>query len=271
MNVAEPAVAETRAAEVADVGAGTAKAKKIAEVTLTSFVVYRQHGRAGEPGSSIEVLAGASDARFDDKGRIQLLASSVPFRSEAFASRMPHVGAGLLALYGHRDALEELQFWRNFARSQKAEFAYVNYNVVVDNILPMLVDRDRLRASTDVRFLNVRRMMTSLQDSIFKRFQGYVASEGGAKATMTVVAEMANRPDLWDRLFDDDKDFKHLQVLVIPVADDPEVVGKMRQVAYVRPGATVTSVVQGNEQVDVLLPAWLTDEKVAKKLRKQSA
>lgn len=49
---------------------------------------------------------------------------------------------------------------------------------------------------------------------------------------------------LWGPLFEDDKDFKHLQVLVVPVADDPEVPGKMRQVACVRSGATVFVCVQ---------------------------
>ena len=44
----------------------------------------------------------------------------------------------------------------------------------------------------------------------------------------------------------------------------------MRSVAYVRHGANVQNVVQGSDHVDVLLPGWITDEKLGKKLRAAS-
>lgn len=258
-----------QAEERRDSGAGDAKAKPPAKVALTSFVVYRVHGRAGDPEATVEVLAGGEAARFTPEGKLQLLAASAPFHSDAFKARAPKPGHGLLALYGHRDALDELQYWRARAREMKAEFAYCNFDVQVDRISDALLDRKRLRESHDSKFLNLRRTMTGLQTEIFERFAGYVAAEGGTNTTMTAVSHIATRPDLFDRLFDDDKDFKHLSVFVIPVADDLEVPGKMRQMAYLRPGSKVLNVVQGNDQVDVLLPAWLTDEKAAKKVRAQ--
>jgi hypothetical protein len=252
-----------------DGGAGEAKAKPPARVALTSFVVYRVNGRAGDPKAKVEVLAGGEAARFTPEGKLELLAASVPFHADSFKGRAPKPGHGFLALYGHRDALEELQYWRAKAREMNAEFAYCNYDVQVDRISEVLVDRKRLREGQDMRFLNLRRTMATLQTQIFERFSGYVAEEGGAQAAMTAVSHIATRPDLFDRLFEDDKDFKRLSVFVIPVADDLEVPGKMRQVAYLRPGAKVLNVVQGSDQVSVLLPAWLTDEKAAKKVRTQ--
>lgn len=258
-----------QAVERHDNGVGDAKAKPSAKVALTSFVVYRVNGRAGDPAATVDVLAGGDAARFTPEGKLQLLATSAPFHSDAFKERAPKPGHGLLALYGHRDALEELQYWRARAREMKAEFAYCNYDVQVDRITELLVDRKRLLENHDAKFLNLRRTMSSLQTEIFERFAGYVASEGRTNMSMTAVSHIATRPDLFDRLFEDDKDFKHLSVFVIPVADDVETPGKMRQMAYVRPGSKVLNVVQGSDQVDVLLPAWLTDEKAAKKVRAQ--
>ena len=257
-----------QAEERRDGGAGDAKAKPPAKVALTSFVVYRVNGRAGDPEATVDVLAGGEAARFTPEGKLQLLAASAPFHSDAFKARTPKPGCGLLALYGNRDALEELQYWRARARELKAEFAYCNYDVQVDRISELLVDRKRMREGHDSKFLNLRRTMASLQTEIFERFAGYVAAEG-TNTTMTAVSHIATRPDLFDRLFDEDKDFKHLSVFVIPVADDDETPGKMRQMAYLRPGSKVLNLVQGSDQVDVLLPAWLTDEKVAKKIRAQ--
>lgn len=253
-----------------DASAGDNKGKKAAaDVGLTSFAVYRVHGKAGDPGMKVEVLAGATDSRIDEKGRVQLLAGNVPFHSDAFKKRSPAAGSGLLALYGHRDALEELAFWRAYAREQKAEFAYVTYNVVVGTINPQLVDRERLRSDPSMGFMSMRRTMSSLQTEIHERFYGYVKAErGNADVNMATVSQIATRPDLFDRLFEDDRDLRQLSVFVIPVADDPAVPGKMRQLAYLRPGSTVINVRQGVETVDLLLPSWVTDEKVAKKLRK---
>lgn len=272
MNLTEQASASTGAAAASADGsaAGDKQKKVVSDIALTSFAVYRVRGKKED--AKVEVLAGASDARIDENGRVQLLASSVPFHAKSFAKRYPADGAGILALYGHRDAMEELAYWRAYAREQNAQFAYVTYNVAVGFINPLLVDRQRLKENPNTGFLNMRRTMSSLQDEIHEKFYQYVKEErGNADVNMARVSQIATRPDLFDRLLEEDKDLKQLAVVVIPVADDPETPGKIRQLAYIRPGATVLDVRQGVETVDLLLPNWVTDEKVAKKFRKASA
>lgn len=242
------------------------KTKAPAKVSVTSFVLYRVTGPSTDPEPAVTVLHGGVAARYTPEGKLQLLAGSVPFHSEAFNRFAPKPGHAMLALYGHRDGLEELQFWRAKARQLGCDFAYVNYDVEVGKILSGLVDRAMMRENQDVRFLNLRRAKSTLQQQILERFAAYV-SEEGPNTTMTSVSHIASRPDLYDRLFQDDKDFRHLSVFVTPVADDLDAPGKMRQVAYIRSNATVLNMDQGDDQIDVLLPSWLTDEKAAKKVR----
>ena len=238
-----------------------------ARVGLTSFVIYKVVRGIDAPNSRIDVFTGGEAGRFTPEGKLQLLAANVPFRSESFKRFAPKHGHGMLSLYGHRDALEELSFWRAKARELGAEFAYVNYDIEVGAISGILLDRAMLLANSSVHFLNMRRARTTLQHEIRDRFKGYVKSEADTNTIMTEVAHIAKRPDLFDRLFQDDKDLQQLSVLVIPVADDLEVPGRMRQLAYMRPGLKVLNVVQGSDQVEVLMPSWLIDEKLAEQFR----
>jgi hypothetical protein len=41
------------------------------------------------------------------------------------------------------------------------------------------------------------------------------------------------------------------------VADDPALPGKLRQLAYVKPGATLVSELQSSSDARILLPAWM--------------
>lgn len=85
---------------------------------------------------------------------------------------------------------------------------------------------------------------------------------------MSRIRQIAERPDLFDRFLAEDKDFKHIFVIVIPVADDPNDPTKIRQYAYVRPQARVVGVRQGTLEASLVLPAWMTDESAARKARK---
>lgn len=241
-----------------------------AVVRLTSFCVYRVHGKPGEPKASIEVLAGGSDARFTPEGKVQILASSAPFHAKSFAKRMPKVGHGFLALYGRRDALEELQFWRATARSLQAEFAYVDFEVNVGRISESIVEREDYVNDPDLGFMNIARLKSTSQDDIRQLFASYIEREGGKPEAMEKVSQIATRPDLFDTLFEEEKAFKNVRLLVTRIADD-EQPGKMRQIGYLRPGASIQLMQQGSDHVDVLLPSWVTDEKMAKKLRKEAA
>ena len=242
-----------------------------ASVKLMSFCLYRLHGSPGSARARLEVVAGASDARFGPDGKIQLLASSVPFRSKQFKKYAPKPGAGILALYGHRDALDELQYWRGQARLLKADFAWAEFEVLVKEISTQLVDREMLKTNRTIGFLNLRRCQAKLQTEIQEKFAEYVLSDGGKPdREMARVAQIATRPDLFTRLLQDDPDLRNVSVVVTPVADDPEVPGRTRQLAFVRAGSTVTKLVQGGDQYEILLPQWLTDKTAARKLLEPS-
>lgn len=242
-----------------------------AVVRLTSFCIYRVHGKFGEPKASIEVIAGGADARFTPEGKVQILASSAPFHTKSFAKRAPKVGHGFLALYGRRDALEELQFWRGQARKENAEFAYVDFEVQVGRIADTIVDRDDYLADPELGFMNISRLKSGAQDEIRATFASYIDRAGGRSGvSMSQVSQIATRPDLFDTLFEEDEAFKNVRLLVTRIADD-EQPGKMRQIAYVRPGATIQLMQQGSDHVDVLLPSWVTDLKAAKEYQKPRA
>lgn len=242
-----------------------------AVVRLTSFCIYRVHGTPGEPKASVELLHGASDSRITPEGKVQLLASSAPFHAKSFAKRAPKVGFGFLALYGRRDALEELQFWRAEARKLGAEFAYVDFEVQVGRISETIVDKDDYASDPELGFMNISRMKSDAQEEIRSVFASYIDRAGGkGKTAMEKVSQIATRPDLWDTFFEEQEAFKNVRLLVTKIADD-EQPGKMRQIAYVRPGATVQLMQQGSDHVDVLLPSWVTDLSVAKDYQKKAA
>lgn len=239
-------------------------------VKLTIFSVYKVVGSGA--AATIKTLAGSVAARFGDNGAVQLLADSVPFHSDAFRERAPKPGFGMLMLYGIRDTLEEMHFWRTKAREMQAEFAYAEIEFSVGKIEVGLTDRPKLKAAAGIgSFLNLRRMTSSLQSQVLHKFSEYAVSEGvNINESMSRVSQIATRPDLFDQLLEDDRDLSKLGVLVVPIADDPATPGRMRQVAYVKPGVEIVSIVQGNDQATVLLPNWMTDVNVAKKMRKET-
>jgi hypothetical protein len=246
------------------------KSAEPAAIKLTAFAVYKKKVEHPKSADDIEIIAGASDVKVDPAtGRVQLLAASVPLKTAAMRNRVPRPGFGLLALYGHRDALDELFLWRSIARKARAEFAFVEFYAVVHELSTQLIDREAIRASEGrLRFANLRRCKVDLQKEILDSFAGFVEEEGGRPDdSMSNVVQIATRPDLCFNLLSRDADFKDMTVFVTPVADDPDVPGRMRQLAFVKPGVEVINVSQGDETCDLLLPAWLTDEALAARFR----
>lgn len=232
----------------------------------TVFSIFRTRKTPDASGCPVDVLYGASSGRLGDDGKLELLADSVPFHAESFKNKAPKPGFGLLMLYGIRDSLEEMQYWRIKAREMGAEFVSAEFEFEVGTIEPKLTDRQLLKATAGKnRFLNMRRMKSDLQTQIFETFSAYANSDGEkSDENLSRVSQIANRPDLFDRLLVDDRDFAALDILVIPVADDDAFPGKMRQLAYVKPGARVLTVLQGSSDVRILLPAWMTDKTIGK-------
>lgn len=253
-----------------------AKEKAPSNVELMTFAIYKFEGKGDK--ATVKPLFGAENARFTEDGKVELLAGHVPFNSPAFKKHAPQPGHGLLMLYGIRDSLEEMQKWRAKARELNAHFAYATVKFEVGYIEVGLTNREKLRHYDTLdeevrrwpsRFLNVRRMTADLQLEVLKHFQLFADREK-KKVPMDKVADLATRPDYFDHLFQEDKDFhKHLDILVIPVADNPDAPSRIRTLAYVRPGAKIVGTLQGTDEAAILLPKWMHDLKYAKKLRSE--
>lgn len=229
--------------------------KSASKVQLTLMCLFRPEGQPHQQRWS--PIVGASQITPADDGKLDIQLASIPFHSRAMDTHAPQA-QGLLALFGIRDALDELQHWRSVARNSHAEFAYLQLHVDVGEPHKTAVQRQTLRErGASLRFVNVRRSAASFQKELLQQFAQWVAQEGGNPAQdMVHVRQMAQRPDLFERLLLEDPDFQHVDVLIIPLADraNPE---QVRQVAYVRAGAQILSESQGSERFRLHLPAWM--------------
>ena len=220
-------------------------------VQLTFMSLVRMHGQQAQP------LVGVSQLHGQDES-LQVTVGSVPFHNRAMDAKAPTHGKGLLALFGIRDALDELQHWRGVARTSQARFAYLQMQVDVGVQPTSAVTRAVLQqAGPALRFLNVRRSAAEFQKALLAQFAEWVAEEGGNPAKeMAHVRDMGLRPDLFERLLYEDPDLRHIDVLVMPLADWPDP-ARIRQVAYVRAGTPLAGLIQGNDELVLQLPTWM--------------
>lgn len=225
-------------------------------VRLITYALYKSASSHPTSADEVKILVGASKAKINNDGKLELEMASGAMQSPDLAGHMP--ADGLLMLYGLRDAAMELQRMRTEARRVGAELAYADVEIEVGEIEVGLVDRELLHGAKDMRFLNVSRMKSSLQTEILNEFSECTKKDGtDIDEKLSRVLQIATRPDLWDKVFKKDPDLKRLSVLVIPLADDPAAPRAMRNVAYVRPGANINSIVQGSDHVSLVLPGWM--------------
>lgn len=172
---------------------------------------------------------------------------------------LEHPEGGLLLLYGLRDCMEEMRVRRTRARTRGDEFHFAELSVEVGEITTSKIEQDDLKS---IRFANVLRMSAALQGEILTTFASYIVDDGGdpesLDGSMTAIRQIATRPDLFGRLLQNHRDFKHLDVLVIPVSDDPKRPTFVRQMAIVRSGAKITEMEQNVESCEFVLPDWFT-------------
>lgn len=234
---------------------------------LSVFCLYKVNGLKGNGEPNVEVGFGASDVRVREDGHIELLASSAPFRTSKLQKLQAPPYSGIFALYGHKDEAEEMRYWRVLAHELGAQFASVSFEVAVGDIHPGFVTPEILRASQGM-FLNLRRTVSSIQTDFLQTMQHLVAEEGGdPEKHMSQVANIALRPDLFVRAFLEDRHMNKVSTVVFPVADDLSNRGATRQVAFVRAGAVIKpEVLQMQSEASLLLPAWLSDKALAKRL-----
>lgn len=220
------------------------------KVQLTLMSLFHAHGASAKP------LVGAGSVQMQGQ-QFQVEAASVPFHNRAMDAFAPSHGC-MLALFGIRDALTELQHWRTVARSSKAYFGYLQLQVDVGEVAPAAVTRRLLQEQgAGLRFVNVRRSAAEFQKELLQQFAQWLREEGGnPDQDMAHVRQMARRPDFFARVLLEDPDLRHVDVMVLPLADKPDA-AQVRQVALLRAGARWTLLPQGSDQVQMQLPAWM--------------
>lgn len=243
-------------------------------IRVIAFSIFKKRKTPDADGSPVDILYGAASAKLVTEKTVELVelvADSVPFHAESFKKKAPNPGFGILMLYGIRDSLEEMHYWRNKARELRAEFVSAEFEFEVGDIESGLTDRALLKTTKGRnKFLNVRRMRSALQTEILDSFTAYANADGtGIDDGLDRVSQIATRPDLFDRLLVDDRQLSTLRMLVIPVSDNPDLPGRMRQLAYVKPGVKPVSALQGSGEARIVLPEWMTNIKKAKELRTQ--
>lgn len=223
-------------------------------IRLTAFALFEKKGRR-----AINVLHGGLEGRVNEEsGKIEVVADSVPFNSEIFAKgRSPH--DGLLMLYGIRDMLDATKLWRAQARELGCEFVHAEFEFEVGTIFQNMVTEELLRDKSQAesgRFVNVRRTNSAFQQRMLDHFSAIARREGvSIDEEMSRVWQISTRPNYWDEVFKTDAEvFGGVEILVIPVADDPVDMSKIRQLAYVRKNAKLVGVYQGRDDVDLVLP-----------------
>lgn len=102
-------------------------------------------------------------------------------------------------------------------------------------------------------------MNVALQQEIIDKFAEYVSEEKTDHVVdwdMPRIYAIAQRPDLFARLMEEDKDFKKIECIVIPVSDSSaDISAKKRQLAYLRPNCKIISIDQNTDSEIIVLPA----------------
>ncbi len=152
------------------------------------------------------------------------------------------------------NTLDELKKRRAEARQAGSDFHIAELSVEVGDIAAPLVNE---RTIKDLKFVNVKRMTASLQSIILSEFSKY-ASQRGETEDLAKIQQIARRPDLFEPLLDESPLFKHLDLIIIPVADDPRRPSFIRQVGYIRNSAKITHIEQNTERNEFVLPDGMT-------------
>lgn len=210
-------------------------------VKLSSFVVYK---KLTDPSLYPDVRYGSNNVQKQSDGSFLFTLSSVPI-----SKNIPTVKDSLFFLYGFRDTLEEVQKRRAEARDLDMEFRSIEIGVLLENVHHGIVTKADLK---HIDFINIRRMSACLQSDILERFASFVKNEGGDPASMSKVRQIATRPDLWERVINEDPDLREIKLAVVPVADGEN--GKIRYIALARKNILVASFNYDDEDDQICLP-----------------
>lgn len=230
------------------------------KLQLISFCLWTPGQKQGE----VKVFGGA-DQRYDG-GRLQILAGHVPQRDDQdFSAHLPPF-AGLIALHGSSESVNELRYWRLLAHQKNLNMAMVNYSVEVGELYRGAHSIASIEDGSS-RAFSLRRSAIEVQ----QRALAYVTEKEGKKAEGQTIAMLAKKPALLLDWMVNDPLMSKVDVGIFPVADDPKNPLAFRQFVFIRAGVTVAETIQAQPDVDLLLPAWLTDKKLAEKLAAEAA
>lgn len=225
------------------------------KLQLISFCLWTP----GQDDGEVKVFGGA-DTRYDG-GRLQILAGNVPHRDDADpAAHLPPF-TGLIALHGSSESVNELRYWRLIAHQKNLNMAMVNYAVEVGELYRGAHSIASIEDGSS-RVFSLRRSAIEVQ----QRALAYVQEREGVKAEGQTIVTLAKKPALLIDWMVNDPLMANVDIGIFPVADDPKNPLAFRQFVFVRAGITVAETIQAQPDVDLLLPAWLTDKKLAAKL-----
>lgn len=210
-------------------------------VKLSSFVVYK---KPVDASSYPDVRYGSNKVTRGVEGGFLFSLCSIPV-----SRGIPICSESLFMLYGFRDTLEEVQKRRLEARDLDMEFKSVEMGVALESVHHGIVTAPDLK---HIDFINIRRMSACLQSDMLARFQTLVQEEGGDIASMSKVRQIANRPDLWEKVIQADGDMSNIRLMVIPVADGEN--GRIRYIALVRKNILIASFTYDDEEDQICLP-----------------
>jgi hypothetical protein len=157
-------------------------------------------------------------------------------------------GGSLTALYGFRDALEELSRLRKRWESETVGFATVTLQVEIGKMPYGRVSPEKLG---DFKFLYLDRITRPLEDVCRQKFDAYAGEMGIELADpFRHAGFVCERPDFIGRLHQE-PEFNHLDVIVYRI-DDP--VTGPRQIASLFNQDAVVSIEARGVDTRILLP-----------------
>jgi hypothetical protein len=222
------------------------KAKKEgAHLTLETFVLYKPN----TDGRSYEFFPVPAAVR-QSGGRTIVTVGNIPF-----PAGVPHPANAITALYGFRDALEEIQRQLKFARESNMRNIKVTFKLQVRDIVMGTTDLEKL-GSTD--FLNLRRLQSDLANIIVDGVNERLAQEAPAGVrieTYNRITDACHRPDLLCDVIRSEKIFSHIKAVAYMIPDS-EGSKRGRQVCTVFTDAFEDVGYRGDMPFDIELPRF---------------
>lgn len=252
----------------------------MSKIQLTAYAEYKKM-RSGE----LRPVLGTSSLRElqDGTGVFQVASVSMYWRFDADVKKenvlpllprkqLEHqeFPRGVIALlYGPKETAAELRYRMSEASAAGHELAIEEFLFEIGEIAVGRIDTEML---ADLRFAHEERFAVRTREAIALIFNRYAIEDHGGDATKAdrfTLAEnergqakcnanarmMATRPDYWARAFAESDLLRHLDMLVMRVAQDPEV-KRLRSIALVKPRTPYAPVQKYRpDQIRLALPS----------------